>query len=101
MMTNSNNVKITVDTPRTKKGFDIFVEFSGQNKARLTSCNSDLMYCYLKDGKYYSELKRWKPKKNMRKHGSPYDRHSKVVLSRMITRLDRTIDNYITEMEAC
>ncbi|WP_421601568.1 hypothetical protein [Acetobacterium wieringae] len=83
------NVKVLAVNNENKDGFDIFLDFSGQQEFVMHHRYNGLIYPLLSDGIPLDDLRRWKPK--------PAQRQVNGKLVKMVSYSLKVIDEYINE----
>ena len=57
----NRNIKVIAENNGNKKGFNIFIVFSGHREYLMHHRHNGLLYGMLKDGISLPDLRRWKP----------------------------------------
>ena len=98
MKKNNRNIRVYAVNNDRKKGFHIYLDFSGQREYLIYHRHNGQLYKLLKDGVTIEEMKRWKPTYfGCARYAHP----SSNRICKVVKHLMNVIDDYMLEREAC
>lgn len=97
-MKNNRNIRVYAVNNDRKKGFHIYLDFSGQREYLIYHRHNGHLYRLLKDGVTVEEMKRWRPSSfGCARYAHP----SSNRICKVVKHLMNVIDDYMLEREAC
>ena len=90
-----NNIRVCAENMGSKRGFNIYLDFSGQREYLMSHRHNGLLFEMLKDGIYLNEMKRMK-----RGSRSGKVRTCSVKTKNSVEHLLLVIDDYLIDREA-
>ena len=93
------NIRVLAVNNGNRRGFNVYVEFSGQREYLMTHRHNGPMFMLLKDGISYADIKRCNPDKVLALSPAWKGRKDSVKVGNMIRHLQRTIDEYLVDRE--
>lgn len=93
----SRNVKVRAENQDACRGFNIFLECSGQKEYLMTHRHNGLLFAILKDGVVVDDLRRWRPADWRGCTNNQYEKRNSSKVYAMLGHLLCVIDEYMLE----